>query len=86
VRGEEYGVVEGVLYSAQDVAHLAVAVECGGVGKGILDDFDHFLGDFEVDLGFLAEFVDVGRCHAATIRDEGVKWNSLTATKGTLEG
>jgi hypothetical protein len=54
VRGGEDGVVEGVFYPGEDVAHLSVAVErCGG-GKSVLDSFDHILDDFEVDLGSLA--------------------------------
>jgi len=63
VRGEEDGVVEGVLYAGEDVAHLAVAVEgCGG-GISLLDRLDHVLDDFEVGLGSLAGVVWVGSCH-----------------------
>ena len=54
VRGEEDGVVEGVLYAGEDVAHLAVAVERGGGGKSFLDNLDDVLDDFEVGLGSLA--------------------------------
>jgi hypothetical protein len=84
VRGEEDGVVEKVLYPAEDVAHLAVAVErCGG-GKSVLDSLDDVLDDFEVDLGSLAGVAEGGSCHAGMIRDERVKWNSLGGTKRTV--
>ena len=49
VGGEEDGVVEGVPYADEDVAHLSVAVEgCGG-GESVLDSLDDFLDDVEVE-------------------------------------
>ena len=86
VRGEEDGVVEGVLYAGEDVAHLAVAVEgCGG-WKSVSDSFDDVLDDFEVDLGSLAWVGEFGRCHGGMIREEGRGWNSRRGTKRTLSG
>jgi hypothetical protein len=80
VGGEEDGVVEGVSYADEDVAHLAVAVEgCGG-GISVLDSLDHALDDFEVVLGSLAGVVWVGSCHGGMIRDEGRGWNSRRGT------
>jgi len=86
VRGEEDGVVEGVSYADEDVAHLSVAVEgCGG-GKGFLNNFDDVLDDFEVDLGSFAGVVEGGRCHGGIIREVGEEWNSHRGTKRTLLG
>jgi len=81
VRGEEDGVMEGVSYAGEDVAHLAVAVERGGGGKSVLDSFDDVLDDFDVDLGSLAGVAEGGSCHAGMIRGVGEKWNSLRGTK-----
>jgi hypothetical protein len=80
VRGEEDGVVEGVLYPGEDVAHLSVAVERGGGGKGFLNNFDDVLDDFEVELGMLAGVGEFGRCHGGMIRGVGEKWNSRRGT------
>ena len=84
VRGEEDGVVEGVPYAGEDVAHLAVAVERGSGWKGFLDNLDDVLDDFEVDLGSLAGVAEGGSCHGGMIRDEGEEWNSRRGTKRTL--
>ena len=86
VRGEEDGVVEGVLYPGEDVAHLSVAVEGGGGWKGFLNNFDDVLDDFEVDLGSLAGVAEGWSCHGGMIRDEGEEWNSHRGTKRTLLG
>ena len=86
VGGEEDGVVEGVLYPGEDVAHLLVAVEgCGG-WISLLDSLDDVLDDFEVGLGSLAGVVEGGRCHGGMIRDEGRGWNSHRGTKRNLLG
>ena len=85
VRGEEDGVVEGVSYAGEDVAHLAVAVErCGG-GESVPDSLDDFLDDIEVELGMFAGVGEFGRCHGGMIRGAGEKWNSLAGTKGNVE-
>jgi len=84
VRGEEDGVVEGVLYAGEDVAHLEVAVEVRSAGEGFVDGLNHVLDDFEVGLGSLAGVVGVGSCHGGMIREVGAKWNSHRGTKRTL--
>jgi hypothetical protein len=86
VRGEEDGVVEGVFYAGEDVAHLSVAVERGGGGESVLDSVDDQLDDFEVDLGSFAGVVEGGRCHGGMIREVGAEWNSRRGTKRTLLG
>ena len=86
VRCEEDGVVEGVLYPGEDVAHLAVAVEVCGGGESVPDSVDDYLEGFEVELGLFAGVSEFGRCHGGMIRDEGRGWNSRRGTKRTLLG
>jgi archaellum component FlaC len=86
VRGEEDGVVEGVSYADEDVAHLSVAVERGGGGESVLDSLDDQIDDFEVDLGSFAGVVEGGGCHGGIIREVGEEWNSRRGTKRTLLG
>ena len=84
VRSEKDGVVEGVFYPGEDVAHLAVTVErCGG-GKSLLDNLDDVLDDFEVDLGSLAWVAEGWSCHAGMIGEAGGEWNSRRGAKRTL--
>ena len=85
VGSEEDGVVEGVPYAGEDVAHLLVAVEgCGG-GERVLDNLDDFLDDIEVKLGMFAGVGEFGRCHGGMIMEEGEEWNSRRGTKGNVE-
>jgi hypothetical protein len=86
VRGEEDGVVEGVLYPGEDVAHLSVAVERGSCGESVLDHVDDQIDDFEVDLGSFAGVVEGGRCHGGMIREVREGWNSHRGTKRNLLG
>ena len=73
VGGEEDGVMEKVLYSGEDVAHLLVAVEgCGG-GISLLDSLDDVLDDFEVGLGSLAWVAEGWSCHGGIIGEAGEK-------------
>ena len=82
--GEQDGVMEGVLYASEDVAHLLVAVEGCGSWEVLLDGSDDVLGGFEVVLGSLAEVLESGRCHGGMIRGWGAGWNSLRGTKRAL--
>ena len=84
--GEEDGVVKGVFYAGEDVAHLLVAIEGGGGGESVPDHIDDYLEGFEVELGLFAGVSEFGRCHGGMIREEGRGGNSRRGTKRTLLG
>ena len=86
VGGEEDGVVEGVPYADEDVAHLSVAVEVGGGGESVPDHIGDYVEGFEVELGLFAGVSEFGRCHGGMIREVREKWNSRRGTKRTLLG
>ena len=73
VEGEENGVVEEVLYLAEEVGELAVARERAGCGEGVLKEFEESFGDFEVGLGTVAEVLELGRGHGGDDRGGGGK-------------
>jgi hypothetical protein len=84
VGGEEDGVVEGVFYAGEDIAHLSVAVERGSGGKSVPDSFDDLVDDFEVELGMFAGVGEFGGCHGGMIREEWEEWNSRRGAKRNL--